>query len=351
MTDDEELRDDFGDELTALLHERAREPEAVDSAGARHRARTRRVRRWSVTATVAAAIVVALVAVTATGGGGKSLRVEEGPSTTVTPGHKVVSYRGVHVEVPASWPVVDGMHTQFCGGPFTDAPTAYLGPNDNGPPGCSPSRHLPRRDGVWLFRSTTPYRSAHTKTTASGEQVLAAPRHPRDVVRSVWFHDVQIVIGVGDDPTVGRQILDSLGYTEGASDTPRSGICARSSVPDAMPAPERLVSRLVLENGNVTLDPPAPSDHATVGAADVWRSPNPRADFEQYRVILARYTSKFPAEPNGNGEYVPVNRDILAWIIYATPITHIVGCGGYSIDAFDAATGTELGTISYGPGP
>ena len=47
------------------------------------------------------------------GGGGKSLRVEEGPSTTVTPGHKVVSYQGVHLEVPASWPVVDGMHTQF----------------------------------------------------------------------------------------------------------------------------------------------------------------------------------------------------------------------------------------------
>src|SRR5262245_55356240 len=122
MTDDEELRDDYGDDLTAALLARAREPELVDALGSVQRgARARRVRRGTVTATIAAAIVVVLVAITVSDGNGKSLRVEETPpsTTTVTSGHQIVSYQGVHVEVPASWPVVDGMHTQFCGGPFT----------------------------------------------------------------------------------------------------------------------------------------------------------------------------------------------------------------------------------------
>jgi len=49
---------------------------------------------------------------------------------------RAVSYHGVHVEVPAGWPVVDGMHTLFGGGPFPARPTAFVGPQDNRPPSC-----------------------------------------------------------------------------------------------------------------------------------------------------------------------------------------------------------------------
>jgi hypothetical protein len=44
-------------------------------------------------------------------------RVPTPPRATVTAvqtGWKVVVYQGVHVDVPSSWPVVDGMHTGIC---------------------------------------------------------------------------------------------------------------------------------------------------------------------------------------------------------------------------------------------
>jgi hypothetical protein len=343
MTDDDDLRDDFGDELTALLRDRARETESLDAVGVTHRARVRRLRRWSVTATVAAAVVVVLVGVLASGGGGRTVRIEEPPTptTTVSPGHKIVSYHGVHVEVPASWPVVDGMHTQFCRGPFSDTPTAYLGPNDNGPPSCPPT--LPglmlHRDGVWLDSSPTPDPDSQAATTASGEPVLETPRERGTALRFVWLRGVSIEIGLGGDPSIAQAIFDSIGYTEGAPDTPRSGVCARSPVPKTMPTPERLTSRI--ENVNVTLDPPASSDQPSVRAEEVWRPPNPRANFERYRMLLTRFTSVYP----------PEGRNVLAWVIYASPITRIVGCGGYSVHAFDAKTGAGLGQIAYGQGP
>ena len=146
----------------------------------RHRARVRRARRWTVTGGVAAAIVVVLVAVIVSGGGGKHLRVEETPTSTtnVTPGHKIVSYHGVHVEVPASWPVVDGMHTQRCGTPFGDTPTAYLGPNENPPPQLLQRRRPSTSLGTTASGCSAarrPTRGATRDDDRSGEQVLEAP--------------------------------------------------------------------------------------------------------------------------------------------------------------------------------
>jgi hypothetical protein len=313
------------------------------------------VRRWSVTATVAAAIVVILVAVTASGGNGRSVRVEEEPSptTTVAPGNQIVSYHGVHVEVPAGWPVVDGMHTQFCGGPFTDTPTAYLGPNENGAPGCPapyPGRVV-RRDGVWLVESSTPDPRSHTEVTASGARVLVSPSEPLSSFRTVWFHGVSITVGVGSDPAVAQAIVESIGYAADVPDTPRSGICARSADPNSMPTPERLASRLTLEQGNVILDPPRPEDQPVATAAEVWRARTWNPNYEQYRLILTRYTSPTPASPNGQGGYTPDHVDLLAWVVYAAPITDIPGCGYFGVDLFDAKTGAELESSSYGPGP
>ncbi len=57
-------------------------------------------------------------------------------------GWRVVSYHGVHVQAPAAWPVVDGMHAGSCGSPFPAAPTVFIGPDDN-PPGVPAGKIIP----------------------------------------------------------------------------------------------------------------------------------------------------------------------------------------------------------------
>ena len=58
--------------------------------------------------------------------------------------------------------------------------------------------------------------------------------------------------------------------------------------------------------------------------------------------VLARYSAALPTRQNANGTPVPQYRGVLAWVIYGQPRTPIAGCGGSSLDAFNARTGRMM---------
>jgi len=277
-------------------------------------------------------------------------------STTAMTGVRVVSYHGVRVDVPAGWPVVDGMHTGFCDGPFPNAPTAFVGPQQNGAPSCPaqpPNASEQGRDGVWLQPGDAPP-DATPVPTSSGQTVLVEAAQSSNRYRLFWYHQVLVEIGIGSDPSTAQAIFDSIGFTPGAADTPAAGVCGRSAHPDAMPTPERLVAPLVLDDGDVTLNPPASSDRAVMSAVQAWSKSGPKEAFERYRLILTRYSAKFPARQNPDGSVTPLSQNELSWVIYSVPYgPTITGCGGWGLTVFDATTGEggELISSGYSPGP
>jgi hypothetical protein len=363
MTDDDDLRDEFGDELRAALNARARSepiPEVtLDSGPATHRRARRRLLVATLSAVVAV-VAVAGVAVLATSGHdtrriGVVATPSSAPAATAAPepGFRLVSFHGVHVEVPASWPVVDGMHTRLCYGPFADAPTAFVGPQENGPPSCPamPALLAEKRDGVWL-QTGNPPENGRPSTTSSGEVVLEDVADRRPNVQYFWFRQVTVTVGIGTNPRVARAIVDSIGFTPGAPDTPAAGVCARIADPNAMPAPERLSTRLVLENGRATLDPPLPADRATMTPEQAWRDSGTKQNFEHFRLVLARYSAALPATQHPDGSLTPEHRNQLMWIVLSAPNSpEIQGCGMWGFDLFDARTGQALESAGYSDGP
>jgi hypothetical protein len=359
MTDDDELRDGFGDDLRAALNSRARTdpiPEvALDGVRPAHR----RARRVLVTALAAALAIAGVTVLSTRHRDTRPVGVVATPtSATVAPpaarpGFRVVSFHGVHVQVPASWPVVDGMHTGFCAGPFPDTPTAFVGPQDNGAPGCPamPALLAKKRNGVWLQVGDRPD-NAQAFTTPSGEVVLEDLTSRQLNMRYVWFRQIALTIGIGTDARVAQAIVDSIGFTAGVADTPAAGVCARIADPNAMPAPERLATRLVLENGNSTLDPPRPADQATMTPEQAWTDSGSKQDFEHFRLVLARYSAQTPANQQPDGTLIPEHQDQLMWIVLSAPNSpEIQGCGGWGYHLFDARTGQDLESAGYSPGP
>ena len=92
----------------------------------------------------------------------------------IVSGLRRVSYHGVHLSVPATWPVVDGNHTSSCGGPFPSTPTAFVGPQDNPPTSCAYAPPGPPRDGVGIQPDNPPDNPppGTTSETPSGVAVL-----------------------------------------------------------------------------------------------------------------------------------------------------------------------------------
>jgi hypothetical protein len=166
-----------------------------------------------------------------------------------------------------------------------------------------------------------------------------------------WYHDVEIEIGVGHDPRIAQAIFDSIGFSRKMPDTPALDVCVQSPDSNVMPMPERLTEPLVLNSGNVTLDPPAPSDQAIMTAAQAWSESGSKYPFEQYRLILARYSASLPARQNPNGSLTPISQNVLSWVIYLSPYSPtIAGCGGWGVIVFDAHTGQALIDHGWEPG-
>lgn len=277
----------------------------------------------------------------------------ERPRVAVASRWKLVRYHKVQVRVPVGWPVVDGMHTPICGGPFLSGPTVFVGPNQNEPAFCP---YFPRttkgRDGVWLQPGSPPP-GARRVRVASGAVVRSGPRMLGGVSETLWFHAVEIEIGIGSDRRVARAIFESIRYTPRLPDSRAAGACARAAHLGMMPGPERLARRLVLKQIGVTLAPPLRSDQPLVSATlawtdDIWRG----KAFERYRLILARYSASNPAAPNPGMLARPVDLGVLAWIAYSSPRSPMIpGCGNWAVDVFNAITGQSLLTESWSPGP
>lgn len=303
-------------------------------------------------------IPAVFVAVGCTGGGGQVASVRHHatrPVRTVASPWKVVSYHGVHVRVPTSWPVIDAMHAPWCGGPFTATPTVYIGSHGDLAPSCPAV--LPRGpgdDGAWL-QAGSPPPDAHRVVLAGGT-VVAEERGQAGAwagrIVQLWYHRVSVEIGIGRHRNVANEILRSLGYTRGKPESKVADVCPRRKGPARMPAPRRLARRLVVELGNITMTPPLRSDQPVMRAAQAWRESGTKSVFERYRLLLVRYSSKYPAAPNAQGLLVPENHDVLAWVVYAFPFsTAVAGCGGWSVYGFNALTGTAMADDGWSPGP
>jgi hypothetical protein len=280
-----------------------------------------------------------------------------GSTTTVPSGWKLVSYRGVHLDVPMSWPVVDGMHAGFCDGPFPATPTAFVGPQEeSGAPSCGGGGPIqgsdsPVREGVWLQPGSLPS-DPRAVDTSSHQVLLEEAPNGDDHIESLWYHGILVEVGLGSNPALAKRILNSIAYTPREADTPVTGVCARSPHPNAMPIPERLAEPLLLEHGQMTLDPPLPSDRSSVSPAQVWRASDPKQPYERYRLLLTRYSAPLPARRTANGSLTPLNNNELSWVVYAFPYSSTVpGCGGWGVDVFDAHSGQELISSGWSPGP
>jgi hypothetical protein len=314
------------------------------------------IARASVVAVVALAIGAAALSISASSPASPSGHPQLAASVRQPPaprGWKVVSYDGVHVDVPSQWPVVDGMHTGFCGGPFSDTPTAFVGPDLNGAPGCAPTlRPTPARYGVWLFPSTSP--GTGPTVVISGERVVEEDPNGsgESYLGDYWLHDVYIEVGIGPDPQLVQEIVHSIGFTRGLPNTAAAGTCAMSKDPDAMPTPERLSKPLVLDRGSEELKPPSPVQHAVMTASSAWTQSEPKQPYEHYRLILARFFAQYPAQMGPGGSSTPLNDGQLDWVVYSSPISaSIQGCGSWGLDVFDATTGQGVESDGWSPGP
>jgi hypothetical protein len=55
-----------------------------------------------------------------------------------------------------------------------------------------------------------------------------------------------------------------------------------------------------------------------------------------------------PASPGPNGKLTPQYRNVLAWVVYGVPRTPILGCGGWSVTAFNAVSGSGMEAVGTG---
>jgi hypothetical protein len=257
---------------------------------------------------------------------------------------RTVSYHGVQFKVPDTWPSVAAAHMEACGGPFPTRPTVFVGRYTGPVESCPMPDVLDQaaNNGVWVQPGSPSGVPTETVITPSGQVVRLGEGNVSPVL-TLWYHGDQVDIGLGGDLVDARAIFDSLRYAPTAPPTPVAGACP-TTTQTAMPHPERLRSRLVLDDGDppYVLTPPASGQRAAIAAATVWRRDGGRLPGDSYHLYLARLSSSGP----------PAYHDVLAWIVYATPkVTAQGACNLYSFDSFNAATGTELLNSAYSIGP
>ena len=94
-----------------------------------------------------------------------------------------------------------------------------------------------------------------------------------------------------------------------------------------------------------TLAPPAPTDHPIMSAAAAWTASSPHSPLAQYDLFLARFTSKYPASPNPDGSFTPLEDNVLAWVVYQAPLDPT--CGLWGVTAYNALTGQRIDAEGY----
>jgi hypothetical protein len=276
---------------------------------------------------------------------------------SIAPGRKGVSYRGVHVDIPATWPVLDGALAHFnCSSEFANqADRAFIGNSYQSVPSCPaslPGSPVPPADGVWLQPGGSS--PSGTPMTLPGGSAVRLTPNPRSAAVAVWFHNVLIELGVGPDPALQRQILDSIRFRKGAPDTAVLGGCpAPQPNPVPLPTATRLTAPLAVDDGNATMQPEPSTVVPRVDAASVW------ADFItgfgagrgplQWSIVFGRYSAKTPATINPDGSSTPDFRGVPAWLIRGQGVkTQYGSCGITIIAPYNADTGRSMGVEMTG---
>lgn len=276
-------------------------------------------------------------------------KVIVGPAIRPEAGTQDVSLNGVQVTVPTSWPVLGGNNTPICEGNWPANPTVYLGVQPEAGISCAahPNGPAPRQfNGVWLQPQTAATPGLSAFKLPSGQEVQEATPHSAGPGTYLLFHGVWVFVGQATSVAQAQSILASLAYHPNKPDTSASMSCATNPSYNQMPTPQRLTHQMVIQYGNITLDPPHPGDQATVPASLAWNGPQGSLEdlpTNTYRLFLARYSAKFPATVQPNGSTVPEEQSVLAWVLYATPLTSANRtCGSPAVSAYDAHTGQRL---------
>ena len=274
---------------------------------------------------------------------------------------KLVSYDGVQIEVPTSWPVVGGNLAPDCDPVWPAAPTVFVGSQPEGGAGCSaragassPYDHL---DGVWLRPATDgmqPPEEASggtTYTLPSGQQVEESVPGPVGPGSDLLFHQVWLQLGARTPASLASGVLDSLTYVASAPDTAVFAAC--TTKPATIPAPTRLDHQMILNQGNVILDPPSPDDQPAVSATVATKTVMiGQMTTQGEELLLARYSSKLPATQEPNGSLKPMEQHVLAWVLYSYPLSPTVTrCGLWGVNAYNALTGAGVTSSGWAPGP
>lgn len=266
---------------------------------------------------------------------------------TSNPEWKSITYRGVSMSVPGSWPVVDGEHYPGCS--FPPDPTVYLGPTYSAPSCAARGPGLaPRQDGVWAQPAPDqPQPDSATTMAVGGQTAYIYPSSPNSPTTSVWFHGLDIQVGLGRDPVWSERILASLSWTPSRPDSPVEGACPTGTRSMAMPAPQTASTSIPLEAGNSVLSPPAPGQHPEAPAAEIWqaylRLNQPSAPGATAQLLYGLYSAKTPATMNPDGTVTPQYQQVPVWVVYVTPARTPLGdCGPTIIAPFNAANGQSL---------
>lgn len=310
--------------------------------------------RWPSLLLVAALVAgcSAGASTTRTASGGPTAATDPHPSATT----KRVSFNGVQVEVPASWPVLGGNKTPLCEGSWPATATVFVGLQPEQGISCPaplPSSRPTQLDGMWMQPGpTAPPSGLVAHTLPAGQQVEETPPPKDGPGTELLFHRVWIEIGPATPPSDAASLLGSLSYSPTSPDSPVQDACATNPDYAVMPTPTRLDRPMVLEQGDITLDPPRPADRASVPATVAWDSPSysTRLPTSTYQLLLARYSSKYPAVQSADGSLVPQDQNILAWVLYSHPVTTSGGCGFWTLDVYDAHTGKPVGGAGWGSG-
>ena len=127
-----------------------------------------------------------------------------------------------------------------------------------------------------------------------------------------------------------------------------------------MPAPTRISTTRVYEQGMLRLDPPPAGVEPKVPASDAWAGVLTTYRVATYEVVLTSYSAAYPAGPEG-----PENWHRLMWVVIGRHVPSVpVGGGilrpgmttvpqaacffGDWLTLFDANTGQKLEQLTFG---
>lgn len=274
---------------------------------------------------------------------------------------KTITFNGVQVSIPASWPVLDGAHRRYlCSETFPEqADRAFLGSTYWGAPSCgatAPHSTPPPADGVWLQPSgpSPPDPGAMALRGRQGVFLLPDPVAPS--VIDAWSHRVLIQIGIGANPAVARAILDSITYTPAAANSPVLGRCPPPDpTPPTMPAPTRLTAPLGLGDGNGRLQPEPSNTQPQAAATAAWNSLF--HDFGaggfpgalRWSIVFGSYSAPTPAHINPDGSITAFSQDVATWLIRGVGVqTGYGACGMTVLAPYHADTGAAMGVTTIG---